>query len=62
MYLKITKETSETRSSLDEFDIYYFLDLYEGLSLQDYVAGLHNVDLSIKAHEAEKLRQLKPRL
>lgn len=60
MYLKITKETSETRSSLDEYDINYFLDLFEGLSLTDYVESIYKVDSAMKAEEMARARKIKP--
>lgn len=62
MYLKIVKETSETRASLDCYDIEYFFNLYEGLTLDDYVDGLLKKDSLMKQEEAAKLRQQKKRL
>jgi len=60
MYLKIVKETSETRSSLDEYDINYFLDLFEGLSLKDYVESIYRVDSAMKSEEIARANKTKP--
>lgn len=58
MYLKIVRETSETRFSLDCYDISYFLSLYEGLALHDYIDGLYKADNIIKQEEMARQREL----
>ncbi len=53
MYLKIIKETSETRASLDCYDIDYFLNIYEGLMLSDYLDALAKKDMVMKQEAIE---------
>lgn len=62
MYIKIVSETSETRASLDCYDINYFIKLYEGLTLKDYVNALYNKDGIDKQEEQAKMRQLMGKL
>lgn len=53
IYFKIITETSENRTSLDNYDINYFLSIYEGLTLKEYISSLYMRDTEIKRKEAE---------
>lgn len=48
MFFKVVSETSETRQSLDEYDVDYFLKLHEAISLKDYLEELRFKDIEIK--------------
>ncbi len=58
MYLKIVSETSETKHSLDFYDVGYLLSLYEGLTLKSYIEGLYMRDSTLKQKEAEQQRKM----
>ena len=55
MFFKIVSETSETRSSLDEYGIEYFLQLHEAIALKEYLVSLEYRDIEVKRNE-EKLK------
>lgn len=49
---KITYKTSETRESLDKYDIKYMLSIYEYVELQDYLEAKVQEDANIKRNNA----------
>lgn len=51
---KITYKTSETRESLDKYDIQYMLSIYEYIELQDYLESKVQEDANIKRESATK--------
>lgn len=51
---KVVTKTSETRYSLDQYDLDYTMKLYEAISLQEYMESLHQYD-NLKRIEEEKM-------
>lgn len=51
MFFRIVSETSETRQSLDEYDIGYFLKMYEAITLKEYMESLRLTDIEIKRNQ-----------
>lgn len=54
MMFRIVSETSETRQSLDEYGVEYFLKLYEAITLKEYLDSLRLTDIEIKRENANK--------
>lgn len=59
MYFKIITETSENRYSLDNYDINYFLNIFEALSLKEYISSLQMHDSVMKREQIEKASAMK---
>ena len=55
---KVVTETSETRYSLDQYDLEYLMNLYEVISLKDYMESLRNLDQLNKIENEKKLKEL----
>lgn len=45
---KVVTTTSETRWSLDQYDVDYLMNLYEAISLEDYLKSLQTYDHLVK--------------
>ncbi|HBT0444898.1 TPA: hypothetical protein MCM29_005577 [Klebsiella pneumoniae] len=48
MFFKVVSETSETRYSLDQYGIDYFLQLHEAIALKEYIRDLEYRDIEVK--------------
>jgi hypothetical protein len=49
MLYRIVSKTSETRISLDQYDLRYMFSLYEAIDLEDYIELLRMKDAEAKA-------------
>jgi len=48
MFFRVVSETSETRYTLDQYGVEYFLQLHEAIALKEYIQDLGNKDLEVK--------------
>lgn len=55
---KVVSKTSETRASLDMYDLDYIMKLYEAISLQEYMESLHHYDQMKRIEEEKTLKRV----
>lgn len=55
---KVVTETSETRHSLDQYGVDYMMDLYEMISLKEYMESLRQFDQITKLENEKMLQHL----
>lgn len=55
---KVVKNTSETRSTLDQYGVDYLLGMYEYLTYEEYIEALYTKDTSIKKKQQENATQM----
>lgn len=53
---KVVSKTSETRFTLDKYDVEYMLNLYEAIELDAYFAelGVYNTEMKRKEEETRR--------
>lgn len=56
---KVVSKTSETRYTLDYYDVEYILNLYEAIELNNYLDELKSYNSEMKRKEDEKAQSMK---
>ena len=55
---KVVMETSETRYSLDQYDLAYVMNLYEMLTYKEYMESLRVHDQTLKVEKERVLSRI----